>query len=122
MTPTESCASDETEEEEGMLTWAPPGLVDPVGVHMKISGRLRRSYLKKQARGWERGGSTRLSRKGKVTNSVVGSHHVTLLQEAESHLEIANIATEQFRVYHGADQLFLFHKNTFEPGGVMTSV
>ena len=64
--------------------------------------------------------SARLKR-CKVTNSVVCSYHVILLQETESHLyEIAKIATEQFRIYHCVDQLILFHKNTFEPDGVKT--
>ena len=50
----------------------------------------------------------------------MGSVHVTLLHEAESQLdEVAYVATVQFHVYHGTDQLILFHKNTFEPGGVM---
>ena len=33
-----------------------------------------------------------------------------LLQEAESHfLEMAEIAAAQINIYHGADQLILFH-------------
>ena len=44
-----------------------------------------------------------------------------LLQEAETHFqEIANIAAQQFDIYQGADQLILFPKHTFEPGGVKT--
>ena len=57
-------------------------------------------------------------KRGKVTNCVVD---VVLLQEAESHFhEIAENAAEQFHMYHGADQLILFHNNTFDPGGVET--
>ena len=37
LTPTESCASDETEEEEEKLVRAPPGLADPVGEDVKRS-------------------------------------------------------------------------------------
>ena len=41
--------------------------------------------------------------------------------EAESHFqEIATTAEQQFHVHQGADQLILFHKNTFEPDGVKT--
>ena len=44
-----------------------------------------------------------------------------LLQEAESHCdEVTQIATEQFHIFHGADQLILLHRNTFKFGGVMT--
>ena len=56
----------------------------------------------------------------RVTNSAVSSCHVIPLQEEKqvSH-EIAKHATEQFRIYQGADQLILFHKNTIDPDGVM---
>ena len=59
--------------------------------------------------------------RGNVTNSVVGSCHATLLQEAESHFhEIAATAVEQFHIYQGADQLIMFRQNMLEPGGVPT--
>ena len=55
---------------------------------------------------------------GQVDNSVVGSFHVILVQEAESHCrEIVTRTEQQLHVYQGADQLILFHKNTFEPEG-----
>ena len=38
-----------------------------------------------------------------------------LFQEAESHFDDTNIATEQFHVYQGADQLIVLRKSTFEP-------
>ena len=51
----------------------------------------------------------------------VGSSRVMLHHEAESHFQaIAKIAAQQFHIYRGADQLILFHKNTFELGGVKT--
>ena len=54
-------------------------------------------------------------KRGRVTNSVVESHHVILLQEAKSHFhEIPEIAAEQFHTYQDADQLILYHNNTFE--------
>ena len=60
-------------------------------------------------------------RQPKSRTGVVGSCHVILLQEAESHFhEIEAIAAEQFHIYQGADQLTMFHKNTFELGGVKT--
>ena len=60
-------------------------------------------------------------RRGKVTTSLVGSFHVILLQEAVSHLdEATKIDPEQFHVYHGADQLILSYKNTFDLGIVKT--
>ena len=42
-----------------------------------------------------------------------------LAQKAETNLhDIATSAKQQFHVHQGADQLVLFHKNTFEPDGV----
>ena len=50
-------------------------------------------------------------KRGKVTNSVVGSYHVTVLLETESHFhEIAETAAEQVHMYQGADQLIMFQK------------
>ena len=52
---------------------------------------------------------------------MVGSYHVIPLQESGSHFhEIAETGAEQFHIYQGADMPILFHKNTFEPGGVKT--
>ena len=52
---------------------------------------------------------------------MVESHHVILLQEAKSHFhEIPEIAAEQFHTYQDADQLILYHNNTFELDGVKT--
>ena len=50
--------------------------------------------------------------RGQVTSSVVGSDHVILLQEAESHFQdIAEIAAEQFHIHRGADRLiFVLHE------------
>ena len=45
--------------------------------------------------------------RGKITNSLVGSYHVIILQETRSN-------STSFRV----DQVIMFHKNTFELGGV----
>ena len=60
-------------------------------------------------------------KKGKVTNTVVGSYHTLRLQESESDFDgIAEIAAEQFHINRSADQLILFHEKTFEPGGVTT--
>ena len=57
-------------------------------------------------------------KRGEVSNSLVGSFHVIMVQEAESHYhEIAKNAEQQFRMYHGADQLILDHKNTWGPEG-----
>ena len=60
--------------------------------------------------------------RGNVTNSAVCFHYVFLLQEAESYFgEIAKTAAEQFHIYHGADQLILFHKNAFQSHGMKTA-
>ena len=49
----------------------------------------------------------------------VGSHHVILLQEAESHFhEIAETAAEHVHLDQDADQVILFHRHTFELDGV----
>ena len=54
----------------------------------------------------------------KVTECVLCSVHVMLVQEAESHVEeMMRIATERFHVQSGADQLILFHRNTILLGG-----
>ena len=59
-------------------------------------------------------------RRGGVTSRILGHFHVTMVQEVETHCsEKAKAAEQQFHVYQGADQLILFHKNTFELGGVM---
>ena len=159
VTPTESCASEETKEEEEKLVRAPPGLSDPVGEDVKRSdsrhelhacqrgvtanaeNHLQPRHKRKEDKRPFEGliteqasdrqmDQTRLSfflswnagmKRGKMTNVAVGSYHVIRLQAADSHLdEVTKIATEQFHVYHGADQLILPRKNMFEPGGVMT--
>ena len=57
-------------------------------------------------------------KRGEVSNNLVGSFHVIMVQEAESHYhEIAKNAEQQFRMCHGADQLILDHKNTWGPEG-----
>ena len=59
-------------------------------------------------------------KRGKVTECVLGSFCVILLQEAESHVEeTMRIATERFHVQGGADQLILFQRNTFLLGGLV---
>ena len=72
------------------------------------------------------GDQTRLSilswnaglKRGRVTNSVVGSYHVILLQAEWHFYEVTEIAAEHFRIYQGADQLLMLHKNTFKLGDV----
>ena len=78
LTPTESCASDDPEL----------GLSDPVGED--VSGSDSRHKLQECLLICDAG-----LRRGKVTNSVVGSFHVILLG---SHFDDTNIATEQFHV------------------------
>ena len=58
----------------------------------------------------------------KVTRSVVGSCHVILLHVTESHChELTEIAAEKYSTStRSTAQLIMFHKNTFEPGGVET--
>ena len=48
-------------------------------------------------------------KRGKVANSVVGSYHVILLQEAESHFQdiTKKRAEQQFHINQGADQVIL---------------
>ena len=66
-----------------------------------LNNQLRLSIL-----GWNAG-----LKKGKVTNIVVGSYHVILLQKAGSHFQKVGTSAEQlFDVHQGADQLMLFHK------------
>ena len=98
LTPTESCASDETEEEEVRPLRAPPGLSDPFAeeawpfdgfvpeqVGHGLSDQIRLSILS-----WNAG----LLRR-KETNSVVGSYLVIPLQESYFH-EVTESAAEQF--------------------------
>ena len=59
-------------------------------------------------------------RRGRVTSRILGPFHVTMVQEVETNCTVIAKAAEQLcHVLKGADQLTLFHKNTFEPGGVM---
>ena len=56
---------------------------------------------------------------GKVANSMVGSLHIILLQEAETHdHEIVTCAEQQFHVHQGADHLIHCNKSTFEADSV----
>ena len=58
-------------------------------------------------------------KRGNVTNGMVGSFHVMLVQEAETHFhEIVTSAEQQVDVYQGADQHILCNKSTFEFGSV----
>ena len=63
----------------------------------------------------ERGAKERQSNKQRQR---VGCFHVTPLEEAESHFhEIVKKLRNKFHnLSHSANQLILFHKNTFEPG------
>ena len=86
----------------------------------RIIAEQTSDWLKNQTRlsllSWNAG-----PERGKVTSSVVDSFPVILLQEAQSHFqEIANVAEQQFHIFQGADQLIVFHGNTFEPDGVKT--
>ena len=98
LTPTESCASDETEEEEVRPLRAPPGLSDPFAeeawpfdgfvpeqVGHGLSDQIRLSILS-----WNAG-----LLRSKETNSVVGAYHVIPLQESYFH-EVTESAAEQF--------------------------
>ena len=50
---------------------------------------------------------------------MVGSFHVIMVQEAETHNhEIITGDDQQFHIYQGAGQLVLYIKSTFEPEGV----
>ena len=50
---------------------------------------------------------------------MVGSFHVLLVPEAESHFrEIVTSAEQQFHANQGADQLILCNTSTFEPESV----
>ena len=51
---------------------------------------------------------------------MVGSFHVIMVQEAETHYhESITGAEQQFHIYQGAGQLILFfNKSIFEPEGV----
>ena len=58
-------------------------------------------------------------KRGEVTRSMVGSFHVIVVQEAQSHHhEIVTGAEQQFHIYQGAGQLILYNKSTFEAEGV----
>ena len=53
-------------------------------------------------------------KRGKIANSMVGSFHVILVQEAQTqHHDIARSVEQQFHVYQGADQLIRYIINTF---------
>ena len=61
-------------------------------------------------------------KRGEVTSSMVGSFHVIMVQEAQTHYhEIITGAEQQFHIYQGAGQLILHNKSTFEPEGVNTT-
>ena len=50
---------------------------------------------------------------------MVGSFHVIMVQEAQTHYhEIITGAEQLFHINQGAGQLILFNKSTFEPEGV----
>ena len=151
-TPSESCESDETEDEGTEPFRAPPGLPDPlieetrirevVGCQTdetaKAENRLHPRYKQvKDARPFEGiltdknsselGGQKPLSvsswnagpNRGDVISSMVGSFHVIMVQEAETHYhEIITGAEQQFHIYQGAGQLILYNKSTFESEGV----
>ena len=54
-------------------------------------------------------------KRGKTANCVVGSFHMILVQEAETHChDIVTRAKQQFHIHQGADQVILCN-NTFEP-------
>ena len=58
-------------------------------------------------------------KRGEVTSSMVGSFHVIMVQEAQTHYhEIITDAEQQFHIYQGAGQLTLHNKSSFEPEGV----
>ena len=146
-TPTESCESDETEDEGTAPFRAPPGLPDPLidetrgcqtDVTAKAENRLHPRYKQmKDARLFEGiitdknsselSGQKRLSilswnagpKRGEVTSSMVASFHVIMVQEAETHNhEIITGDDQQFHINQGAGQLVLYNKSTFEPEGV----
>ena len=139
-TPTESCESDETEDEGWEPFGAPPGLPDRLIEETRIrevdgsrtdetakaENRLHPRYKqmndarpfegintdKKQQRAeWQ---ETTLDfsswnagpKRGDVTSSMVGSFHVIMVQEAQSHHHEFNTGAEQqFHIYQGAGQL-----------------
>ena len=73
----------------------------------------------------ELGGQKRLSisswnagpKRGEVTSSMVGSFHVIMVQEAQTHYhEIITSPDQQFHIYQGAGQLIFYNKD-LEPEG-----
>ena len=75
----------------------------------ELSGKKRLSILS-----WNAG-----PKRGEVTSSMVGSFHVIMVQEVETHYhEITTGADQHFHIYQGAGQLILYNKSTFEPEGV----
>ena len=149
LAPTESCESDETEDEGTAPFIAPPGLPDPLieetrigevvgcqtGATAKAENRLHPRYKQiKDARPFEGiiteknssepSGQKRLSilswnagpKRGEVTSSMVGSFHVIMVQEAETHYhEIITGAEQQFHIYQGAGQLIIYNKTLLNP-------
>ena len=75
----------------------------------ELSGQKRHSFLS-----WNAG-----PKRGEVTSSMVGSLHVIMVQEVETHYhEITTSAEQLFHICQGAGQLILYNKSTFEPEGV----
>ena len=120
----ESCESDETEDEGTEPFRAPLGL--PVAEsrplpklkQMKCVRNFEgnadcKSGLNKQMRlsilSWNAG-----TKRGEVTKSMIGSFHVVIIQEAETHCkDIRTSAEQQFYIYQGADQFVLCCESTF---------
>ena len=75
----------------------------------ELSGQKRLSILS-----WNAG-----PKRGEVTSSTVGSFHVIMVQEAQTHCnEIRTSAEKEFHIYQGAGQLTLHNKSSFEIDGV----
>ena len=74
----------------------------------ELSGQKRLSIVSRNAG----------PKRGEVTSSMVGSFHVIIIQEAETHYhEVMTSADQHFHIYHGAGQLISYNKD-FEPESV----
>ena len=147
LTPAESCESDETEDEGTEPFRAPLGLLEPPKIGEATLGWETASIAKAESRprpklkemksvrtfeenaeckgglnqqmrlsilSWNAGTNRR-----EVRNSMIGSFHVVIIQEAETHCnKIGKNAEQQFYIYEEADQLVLCCKSTFELEGV----
>ena len=59
------------------------------------------------------------TKRGEVTNSMIESFHVIIIEEAETHCnETRTSAEQQCYIYWGANQLVLCCESTFGPEGV----